>query len=169
MTPPVLHTPRLTLRVPVMADYPAYAAFLASARSVFIGGPYDGWAAWGVFCHQIAGWQLFGHGGLTVLRSDTGVAVGMVEINGGPLFPETELGWQLYDGHEGQGFATEAARALRDWGFVHLPVESLVSYTDPENHASQAVARRLGAVIDPDAAVQDDDDIVWRHNRGAQL
>lgn len=162
---PVLHTPRLTLRAPVMADFPAYAAFLGSARSAFMGGPYDGWAAWGMFCHQIAGWQIFGHGGLTVLRKDNGEAIGIVEVNGGPLFPEPELGWQLYDGHEGQGFATEAARALRDWAFANLPLDSLVSYTDPENLASQAVARRLGAVIDPDAPVQDEGDIVWRHLR----
>jgi RimJ/RimL family protein N-acetyltransferase len=166
MTPPVLHTLRLTLRAPVFADFAAYAAFLASPRAAYMGGPYSPKAAWGVFCHQVAGWQIFGHGGLTVLRKDTGEAIGMVEINGGPLFPEVELGWQLYEGHEGQGYATEAARALRDWGFANLPVSSLVSYTDPENHPSQAVARRLGAVIDAKAPVQDDGDLVWRHLRG---
>jgi RimJ/RimL family protein N-acetyltransferase len=167
VTVPTLSTARLTLRPMVFADFPAYAALMASPRSKGMGGPYNEHAAWGMFCHEIACWQLFGHGGLTVVRTDTGEAVGVVEINGGPLFPEPELGWQLYAGHEGQGFATEAARALRDWAFATLPVASLVSYTDPDNYASQAVARRMGAVIDPDAPRQDPEDLVWRHHRGA--
>jgi RimJ/RimL family protein N-acetyltransferase len=164
---PVIETPRLILRPHVPADFPAYAALMASPRSVGMGGPFDERQAWGMFCHEIACWPLFGHGGLTITRRDTGEAVGMVEINAGPLFPEPELGWQLYDGWEGQGFATEAARALLDWAFANLPHASFVSYTGPENVASQAVARRLGAVIDPDAAVQDEGDIVWRHHRRA--
>lgn len=167
MIAPTLTTVRLTLRAPVVTDFPAYAALMVSPRSDGMGGPFDEREAWGIFCHHIACWQLFGHGGLTVTRSDTGEAVGMVEINAGPLFPEPELGWQLYDGHEGQGYATEAARAMLDWAFATLPLQSLVSYTGPDNVASQAVARRLGAVIDPDAAVQDEGDIVWRHHRRA--
>ncbi len=167
MQAPTLHTQRLTLRPMVAADFPAYAAFMASTRSQGMGGPFDERTAWGMFCHEIACWQLFGHGGLTVTRTDTAEAVGVVEINAGPLFPEPELGWQLYAGHEGQGFATEAARALLDWAFASLPLQSVVSYTDPENFASQAVARRLGAVIDTDAPVQDMGDIVWRHLRRA--
>lgn len=166
MTPPSLDTARLTLRAPVITDFPAYAALMASPRAAGMGGPFDERDAWGMFCPEVACWQLFGHGALTVTRRDTGEAVGMVKINGGPLFPEPELGWQLYAGHEGQGYATEAARALRDWAFGTLPLQSLVSYTGPDNLASQAVARRLGAVIDPDAAVQDEGDIVWRHHRG---
>ena len=167
MIAPTLHTGRLTLRMPVLADFPAYAALMASARSVGMGGPFTAEQAWGMFCHEIACWQLFDHGGLTVVRRDIDEVVGMVEINAGPLFPEPELGWQLYDGHEGQGFATEAARALLDWAFAERGLQGLVSYTGPENLASQAVARRLGAVIDAEAAVQDEGDIVWRHQRRA--
>jgi RimJ/RimL family protein N-acetyltransferase len=55
---------------------------------------------------------------------------------------------------------------LRDWAFANLPIETLVSYTDPDNHASQAVARRLGAVLDADAPRQDPEDLVWRYARG---
>ncbi len=38
-TIPLLRTQRLTLRAPVMADYPAYARFMASDRSRMMGGP----------------------------------------------------------------------------------------------------------------------------------
>lgn len=98
---------------------------------------------------------------------DTGQTIGQVGINAGPLFPETELGWLLYDGQEGQGFATEAARTLRDWAFSTLPVVSLVSYVALANTASAAVALRLGARLDPDAARTDPTDQVYRHPRAA--
>lgn len=160
MMPPVLHTARLVLRPMGPGDFPAYAAFMASPRAVLMGGPYDTRAAWGLFCHDAAGWALFGHGALMIAAD--GVTVGQVGISHGPRFPEPELGWLLYVGHEGHGYATEAAAALRAHALAQgLP--SLVSYTDPDNHASHAVARRLGAVPDPDAVPQDAGDLVWRH------
>jgi RimJ/RimL family protein N-acetyltransferase len=169
MIAPTLHTPRLTLRPLTMADYPAYASFLASRRSVHMGGPHDLKAGWGIFCHEIACWTLFGHGGLMIDVTATGETVGSVGISHGPLFPETELGWFLYDGHERQGYATEAAGALRNWGFATRGLPTLVSYIDPPNHASARVAERLGATLDPDAMRQpgDETDLVYRHPRPA--
>ena len=56
----------------------------------------------------------FGHGALMVDARARGECVGQVGINGGPLFPEKELGWFVYEEAEGYGYATEAAAALRD-------------------------------------------------------
>ena len=160
---PTLTTSRLILRPPVHADYPAYAAFLASPRSVHMGGPFTGWAAWGMFCHDVACWQLFGHGALMIDLRETGECVGQVGINHGPQFPEKELGWLLYAGYEGQGYAFEAARALRDWAFAERGLPTLVSYCDGANARSIAVAEKLGAVRDPAAPKQDPEDVVFRH------
>jgi RimJ/RimL family protein N-acetyltransferase len=160
---PTLTTERLTLRAPVMDDFAAYALLMASSRSVGMGGPFDTRAAWAIFCHGVALWRLFGHGALMIDVSATGECVGEVGINHGPLFPEKELGWQLYEGHEGNGYATEAAGTLRDWAFGTLGLRTLVSYIDPSNSRSAAVAERLGAMIDPAAPKQDPDDLVYRH------
>lgn len=162
---PTLTTARLALRPMGPDDFPAYAALMADQRSAFMGGPYGPRDAWGLFCHDAAGWALFGFGALMVEAQ--GVTVGQVGINNGPLYPEPELGWMLYDGHEGQGFATEAAATLRDWA-SERGLTGLVSYTDPGNHASIRVAQRLGAVLDPDAARQDPEDLVWRHPNGGR-
>jgi RimJ/RimL family protein N-acetyltransferase len=97
----------------------------------------------------------------------TGQCVGQVGISHGPLFPEKELGWLVYEGHEGQGYATEGAAALRDWAFATLGLRSLVSYMDPENTGSIRVAQRLGAVPDPHAPRQDPEDLVFRHRAGS--
>lgn len=167
MQPPVLQTERLTLRPMRAADFPDYAALMASPRSVYMGGPHDTAAAWGNFCHDVAGWALYGIGALMTERRSDGVVLGQVGVSHGPLYPESELGWMLFDGFEGHGYATEGAAALRDWAFATLPLDSLVSYTHPDNLASQAVARRLGAVEDPTAPRRDPEDRVFRHHRRA--
>ena len=148
---PTLTTERLLLRAPRVDDFPAFARLLASPRAHYLGGPYTPPAAWGALCHDVACWQWFGHGGLMIDLRGTGESVGQVRINDGPLFPEKELGWQLYEGHERRGYATEAAMALKDWAIRTLRLDRLVSYVHPDNHRSIAVAGRLGATLDPDA------------------
>jgi RimJ/RimL family protein N-acetyltransferase len=55
----------------------------------------------------------------------------------------TEIGWHLHPDHQGQGLATESARALlaaaEDAGLGQI-----LALTDPDNVPSQAVATRLG-------------------------
>jgi RimJ/RimL family protein N-acetyltransferase len=166
MTAPILSTERLTLRAPVMADFPAYEAFWIGPRSTGLDGPVSQQAAWGWFCHDVALWTLHNLGGLIVERKADGAAMGVVSLNTGPLFPEEELGWFLYDGFEGQGYITEAATALRDWAFRVRGLPTLVSYVAPSNPASARVAVRLGAVIDPAAPMMAGRlDHVYRHPR----
>lgn len=160
---PSLATERLTLRPMREADFPAYRDMMASPRSIYMGGPVEPRFAWGMFCHDIACWTLFGHGALMIEVTATGECVGQVGINAGPFFPEKELGWLIYDGFEGRGYATEAARALRDWAFATLHLATLVSYIDAANTASASVAQRLGGRPDPDAVRQDPEDVVYRY------
>jgi RimJ/RimL family protein N-acetyltransferase len=162
---PTLRTERLVLRPMVEADFPAYRDMMASPRSAYMGGPVEPRFSWGMFCHDIACWTLYGHGGLMIELAATGECVGQVGVNGGPMFPQKELGWLIYEGFEGRGYATEAAAALRDWAFATLGLESLVSYIDPANAASVAVAERLGALPDDNAPRQDPEDLVYRHHR----
>lgn len=47
-----------------------------------MGGPYDRRGAWGLFCHDVAQWALFGHGALMIDLPD-GTCVGQIGINHG--------------------------------------------------------------------------------------
>ena len=58
-----------------------------------------------------------------------------------------EIGYHLRRDLWGQGLATEAAIACREWGFAHLPAERLISLIRPENVPSQRVAERNGMKI----------------------
>ena len=148
---PTLTTQRLTLRATRMSDFPAYRDFVTSARARFMGGPHDAAKAWDWFCNDTAQWHLLNMGGLIVTLN--GQPIGQVALCHGPIFPEPELGWFLFNAaHEGQGYATEAAAVLRDWALGPRGLGSVVSYIDPANAASLALARRLGGRPDPQAA-----------------
>lgn len=159
-----LTTERLRLRFQTMDDFPAYADFMASPRAVGLGGPYDQAGAWWFFCHDLAQWKLFGHGALMIDLLETGDCIGQVGINHGPLFHEKELGWFLYDGYEGRGFATEAAVEFKNWALAKLGLPTLVSYVVPDNLSSKKVAERLGGKLDPLAKRDEPDLLVYRYS-----
>ena len=57
---------------------------------------------------------------------------------------EVEIGYHARRDLWGQGFATEAARACREFAFTHLPVNRLISLIRPENMQSRRVAEKNG-------------------------
>ena len=57
---------------------------------------------------------------------------------------EIEIGYRLHPDFWGQGLATEAARAVRDYGFDQLNLPRLISLIHPDNVASQRVAEKNG-------------------------
>ncbi len=54
------------------------------------------------------------------------------------------LGWILNRRYRGQGFATEAARALLDFAFTRLDIAKVYAQCDIQNPASLAVMKRIG-------------------------
>jgi RimJ/RimL family protein N-acetyltransferase len=111
---------------------------------------------------------LLGLGGLMIETQD-GTVIGQSAVCHGPIFPEPELGWFLYAGYGGQGYATEAAAAMRDWAFGTRRLTALVSYIERANAPSIRVAERLGGVIDPAAATPfDEPDVVYRYHHRAR-
>jgi RimJ/RimL family protein N-acetyltransferase len=59
----------------------------------------------------------------------------------------SEIGYHLRRDFWGQGLATEAAIACRDWAFTHLKTERLISLIRPENLPSRRVAERSGMTV----------------------
>lgn len=166
---PVIKTERLVLRAPEMADFAAYEVIMAADVHGYMGGPFNTEDAWLDFNQGIAGWSLRGQGMWTVTLTDETV-VGFVCAMAGWGDQETELGYLFLAQHHGQGYASEASRAARDYAWDTQGETSMVSYIDPKNLASRNLAERLGATVDANAPLPDEatpeDTIVLRHSSG---
>jgi [ribosomal protein S5]-alanine N-acetyltransferase len=64
--------------------------------------------------------------------------------------PEVEIGYRLARASWGQGYATEAAQAVRDFAFESLCLKRLVALIDPHNSASIRVAEKIGMRYEKD-------------------
>lgn len=151
-----IHTPRLCLRLPTDDELAALANLAAQGVHAPGEQPFlipwtDGtpeqraqtilrrhWAqleGW-----QPARWQL----GLGVFVGD--VPVGMVSMWASDFSVVHEVGTASWLGldHHGQGIGTEARAGLLAFAFEHLGATDAVTQVFPDNHASQAVSRKLG-------------------------
>lgn len=167
---PEIETPRLRLRAPRMADFDAFAAFGESERSKGVGGPYSRTQSFQRLTALAGHWLIRGYGRWIVADRDTDAALGLV----GPFFPEgwpePEIAWTVFDGAEGRGIAFEAAQAARAFAYGTLGWTTAVSCTDPDNHRSIALARRMGCTQDGTWHHPDGFDLlIWRHPSPAAL
>ena len=165
-----LTTSRLTLRRPDADDWDAFRDYFTSHRSTPVGGPNTMGRSWRIFAEHLGHWVVHGFGSWAVTRQGERRAIGLV----GPWvpadWPEPEIGWHVLDaGAEGKGYAFEAAEAALDHAFAVLGWVTAVSYINTANLRSRALAERLGAVVDPDAALPAsfaEPHLVYRHNGG---
>ncbi|HYE79881.1 MAG TPA: GNAT family N-acetyltransferase [bacterium] len=95
---------------------------------------------------MVAGYAQWGYGLWATIYKPEGIWVGRCgiirwEIEGQE---ELEVGYLIARPHWGRGLATEAARAIRDWGLRELRRERLISLIYPDNRRSIAVAEKIG-------------------------
>lgn len=79
--------------------------------------------------------------------------------------PEVELGYDLRSDYWGQGLATEAATAVRDYALRTLGLPRLISLIRRGNAASQAVAARIGMRLTAEVIRGDTVYLVYALNR----
>lgn len=90
----------------------------------------QGWSNWAVELR--ASGEFLGFAGLSVPRRTL------------PFSPCVEVGWRFARKHWGHGYATEAARAALEVGFMRLALTEIVSFTALSNLRSRAVMERIG-------------------------
>ena len=147
-TGPRLETDRLILRLPLAEDFEPWAAYMADAEaSKFIGGPQVRSVAWRGMLQVAGAWLLQGFSMFSVVEKSSGRWIGRL----GPWRPEgwpgPEVGWGLIPEAQGKGYATEGSAAAIDWAFDALGWTEVIHTIAPDNHPSQAVAKRLGSTI----------------------
>lgn len=149
---PTLVTERLTLRVHRIADFDDSADMWADAGVTrHIGGkPFTREESWARLLRYGGLWSLLGYGYWVIRQTVSGRFVG--EIGFGnfhrdldpPFGDAPEVGWALRPGAQGQGFASEALRAVSGWGDSRFDGARTVCMIHPDNAASIRVAEKAG-------------------------
>ena len=159
----MIETERLVLRRPRPEDAPdlavAYAdpevvRFMGDGSTATLTEVEEGIAEW------LDRWESWGMSLCSLERREDGRVVGRAgflrwdpetwQVGG----DETELGWLLAREHWGQGYATEAALALREWAVAERGLTRLISLIRPGNDRSVRVAERLGERYERDVEVR---------------
>jgi RimJ/RimL family protein N-acetyltransferase len=102
-------------------------------------------------------YQTWGFGPYTVVEQSSQTVIGYCglfyfpEIDGQS---EVEVGYRLVRSAWGQGYATEAAQAVRDYAFSVLGLKRLIAIIDPSNLASIRVAEKLGMTFEKEVMLE---------------
>lgn len=148
---PILGTPRLRLRPFTEGDVaelhalmqdPDVWRYIGDRREPTLQETWRAVAGW------IGHWVLRGYGIWAIEEREGGAMIGRAGLINPADWPGPEVGYVLGSDWWGRGYATEAARAVMDWGFATIGFERLISLIDPANTASIAVAERLGEALD---------------------
>ncbi|TCU30908.1 RimJ/RimL family protein N-acetyltransferase [Rhizobium azibense] len=143
----MIETERLLLRHPSAVDLPAWTVFLSEAEVTrFIGGPQDATGAWRNLCLFAGAWSVQGYSNFSVIEKATGRWIGRAGAWFPPGWVGPEIGWAFSRDVWGRGYATEAATRCLIWAFEELGWMEAVHIIHPENYASIAVAKRIGAI-----------------------
>jgi RimJ/RimL family protein N-acetyltransferase len=149
----VIETERLILRAFRDEDREAFAAINADPRVAdWLGGVRDRAASDDLVDRINANIARLGYDFWAAERKADGAVIGMIGLRmelHDPPAPCVEMGWRLAVEAQGQGLATEGARAALGWGFANLDADEILAWTADSNVASQAVMRRIGMTPDP--------------------
>lgn len=145
---PLISTERLVLRHLDDRDLDKLHEMLSDAKTMqYYRRTYDRLGAKRWLESIYAGYQLHGYSFFAAERRTDGAFVGQIgllhwdDVDGRV---DVEVAYMLHRNYWGCGYATEAARACRDWGFNHLGLDRVVSFIAVENLPSIAVAVRNG-------------------------
>ncbi|MBY6185404.1 GNAT family N-acetyltransferase [Marinobacter hydrocarbonoclasticus] len=141
-----LETPRLLLRQWQNSDIDAYAALCADEAVMrYLGGQtLSREEAWRHMAVMAGHWQLKGFGHWAVEHKETGQCIGRLGFLEPDGWPGFEIGWCLATAFQGQGLASEGAKAALHWAFNDPERDEVISIIHPDNLASKRLALSLG-------------------------
>ena len=146
----ILETSRLILREFSEEDVDALALVLSDPETMrFYPAPFDRAGVEDWIARNRRRYTEHGHGLWAMILKSSGELVGdcgltVQSVDGRD---EVEIGYHVRRDLWGQGLATEAACACREFGFDRLKVDRLISLIRPENLPSRRVAEKNGMSV----------------------
>jgi RimJ/RimL family protein N-acetyltransferase len=156
----MLETHRLRLRRITLDDVDdLHAVFSDPVAMQHYPKPFDrqmtiGWIEWNLRNYAEHGFGLWAviHKEEDRLIGDCGLTIQRVEG-----VDELEIGYHILRSHWGQGYATEAAAACRDYAFDDLKRKWVISWMSSDNMASRRVAEKVGMRLEKETTNKDGD------------
>ena len=143
----IIETQRLILREMTPDDLPALRSILQDEDvmyaydGAFSDEEVDAWLSNRISAYRSSGYSLW-----AVVLKDTGEMIGQCGLTDQTPIDETilEVGYLFSKKYWGQGYATEAAEAVKTYAFETLGADALYAIIRTTNRASRNVAKRLG-------------------------
>ncbi len=145
---PILETSRLTLRLMESSDFDELLRIFGDEKVMasFNTEPFNHQQMEHWIQRNLAHQEKFGFGLYSVILKSDETLIGDCGLERMELEGElvTELGYDFRSDYWNQGFATEAATAVRDYAFSVLCIARLISLIRVGNNASRRVAEKIG-------------------------
>ena len=162
-----IETSRLYTRALTLDDAPAWTHFLTNSEATqyfpkLPVTPSERAEMW--IESQLKRYSEGSFGLLALIEKESGTWIGQCGLLGQQVdgAAELEVGYHIFPEFWLQGYATEAARAFRDLGFLHNLAPSIVSIIHRDNAGSQAVATNNGMKREKACEFKDMDVFVYR-------
>lgn len=146
----ILETERLYLRKMNQSDYEALSKILQDEETMYAyEGAFSGEETQAWLDRQIDRYREYGFGLWAVVLKETDEMIGqcgltMQQWNGRQVL---EIGYLLQRAYWHNGYATEAAKACKEYAFTKLDADEVCSIIRDTNTASQNVALRNGMTV----------------------
>ena len=141
----MVETERLRLRPATIDDLDAWLAISRDAEEAWFGAPSsDREQARANLQKHMAHQATHGFGLWVVELRKTGDVIGAAGLTHLKDGAEIEVGYRFLKEHWGQGYATEAVRALIDVAFGTHGMRRVIAQLDSRNTASAKLCERLG-------------------------
>jgi RimJ/RimL family protein N-acetyltransferase len=95
----------------------------------------------------LADYRKYGYGRWACVLKASGEVIGFAGLKYLADSQEVDLGYRLLPAYWGRGLATEACRAVLDYGRTRLGLRRIIGLVDPENLASVRVLEKLGLTL----------------------
>lgn len=143
-----LETPRLNLRMMKLSDLDDLLIIFGDPKVMasFNTNPFEREQMEGWVQRNLTHQEKHGYGLFSVILKSNDILIGdcgleHMEVDGELA---TELGYDFRSEYWNQGYATEAAMAVRDYAFNELALPSLISLIRTGNQASRRVSEKIG-------------------------
>jgi RimJ/RimL family protein N-acetyltransferase len=147
LIPELLETDRLILRMFRENDWKDLHQYYSDevCTRYTIGRTLTEGETWRAMASLIGHWQLRQYGSYALENKADHTVLGIAGLDYPIDWPEPEIQWGLCRDYWGQGYASEAVRAIKQMAAHYLPDLSLISLIHPANINSINLAKAVGA------------------------